>query len=120
MFFKGNRNRYNERSQQGNSVTKTIVNIATIVSTTVTCVRLAYYGIFSIQTAALVMLGVVIFVALGNNVAKVVLAAAALFLFVFLYSYGNKEQFSALMTSMLALILTLVGLYIIIRGIFGR
>ena len=81
----GNRNRYNDRNQRGNSFTKTIVNIATIVSTAVTCIRLAYYGILSIQVAALIMLGVVVFVALGNNIAKVVLAAAALFLFVLLY-----------------------------------
>jgi len=116
----GNRNRYNDRSQRGNSFTKTIVNIATIVSTAVTCIRLAYYGILSIQVAALIMLGVVVFVALGNNLAKVVLAAAALFLFVLLYSYGDKEAYSQLMTQMLTLIIVLLGLYVMIRGIFKR
>lgn len=116
----GNRDRYNDRNQRGNSFTKTLVNIATIVSTAVTCIRLAYYGILSIQTAALIMLGVVVFVALGNNVAKIVLAAAALFLFVLLYSYGDKEAFSQLMTQMLTLIIVLIGLYVMIRGIFRR
>lgn len=116
----GNRNRYNDRNQRGNSFTKTLVNIATIVSTAVTCIRLAYYGILSIQTAALIMLGVVVFVALGNNVAKIVLAGAALFLFVLLYSYGDKEAFSQLMTQMLTLIIVLIGLYVMIRGIFRR
>ena len=118
MFW--NRNRYYDRNQRGNSFTKTIVNIATIVSTAVICVRLAYYGIVSIQLAALIMLGVVVFVALGNNVAKVVLAAAALFLFVLLYSYGDKQAFSQLMTQMLTLIIALVGVYVMIRGIFKR
>jgi hypothetical protein len=114
----GNRRRYNTRYEQGNSITKTIVNIATIVSTAVTCTRLAYFGIISIQVAVLIMLGVVVFVALGNNIAKVVLAATALFLFVLLYSYGDREAFTQLMTQMLALIITLVGLYVILRGVF--
>jgi hypothetical protein len=96
------------------------VNIATIVSATVTCVRLANYGIISIQWAALIMLGVVAFVALGNNLSKIVLAAAALFLFVLLYSDGDKATFSQLMTQMLTLIIVLIGLYVMIRGIFKR
>ena len=116
----GNRNRYDNRNRRDSSVTKTLVNIATIVSTTVTCVRLAYYGIVSVQTAGLIMLGVVIFVALGNNAAKIILAAVALILFVLLYSYGNKEAFLQLMTSMLTLILILIGIYIVIRGVFRR
>lgn len=111
---------FDNRRQQGSSFTKTLVNIATIVSTSVTCIRLAYYGILSIQWAGLIMLGVVIFVALGNHLSKIILAAAALFLFVLLYSYGNKEAFSQLMTLMLTLIIMLIGIYIIIRGIFKR
>lgn len=109
----GNRNRYYNKNQKGNSIAKTIVNISTIVSTTVASVRLAYYGIISIQWALLIMLGVVVFVALGNNLAKVVLSAAALFLFVLLYSYGDKLAFSQIMTQMLTLIITLVGIYVI-------
>ena len=97
-----------------------MVNIATIVSTSVTCIRLTYYGILSVQTSALIMLGVVVFVALGNNIAKIVLAGAALILFVLLYSQGNSIAFSQLMTQMLTLILVLVGLYIMVRSIFKR
>lgn len=115
-----NRTRYNDRNQRRHSFTKTLVNIATIVSTAVTCIRLAYYEILSIQWATLIMLGVVVFVALGNNLAKVVLAAAALFLFVLLYSYGDKQAFSQIMTQMLTLIIALLGIYVMIRGIFRR
>jgi len=118
MFGSGNR--YNDRDRRGNSFTKTLVNIATIVSTAVTCIRLAYFGIVSVQVAALIMLGVVVFVALGNNASKIILAAAALFLFVLLYSYGDKEAFSQLMTQMLALIIVLIGIYVMIRGLFRR
>lgn len=97
-----------------------MVNIATIVSTVVTCIRLALYGIISIEVSALIMLGVVVFVALGNNLAKIVLAAVALFLFVLLYSYGNKAAFLQIMQLMLTLIIMLIGIYIIIRGSFRR
>ncbi len=112
-----NRHKYNNRPQRY-SFTKTIVNIATIVSTVVTCVRLTYYDIISFQVATLIMLGVVIFVALGTNIAKVILAASALFLFVLLYSYGNKEAFTQIMTQMLALIIALIGIYVILRGAY--
>ena len=116
----GYRNRYNDRNQRSNSFTKTLVNIATIVSTAVTCIRIAYYDIISIQVSILIMLGVVVFVALGNNVSKIILAATALFLFVLLYSYGDKTAFKQILTSMLTLILVLIGLYVMIRGIFRR
>jgi len=114
----GNRNGYNHRNKRGNSFTKSLVNIATIISTTVTCIRLATYGIISIQVAALIMFGVVAFVAIGNNLSKIVLAAVALFLFVLLYSYSNKVAFSQLMAQMLTLIIMLIGFYIMIRAVF--
>ena len=100
------------------SPVKTLVNIATIASATITCLRLFIMGIFSIKTAAIVALAVVIFVALGNNAAKIILACAALILFVLLYSGGAREGFSALMSSMITLICVLAGIYIMIRGLF--
>jgi hypothetical protein len=118
MFFNRSRDRY--RTRQRNSTTKTLVDIATIASTAITCIRLAYHDIVSISVAVLVMLGVVIFVAIGTNISKIVLVAAALFLFVLVYSGGNKEQFTVLMTQVGALILALMGIYIIIRGFFRR
>ncbi len=114
----GNRNRYNDRPRT--PLMKTLVNIATIVSTSITCISLAYHKILSIQIAALIMLGVVIFVALGNNLSKIVLACVALFLFVLYYSGGQDENFSALMKQMLALIIVLIGIYIIIRTFFRK
>lgn len=100
------------------SPVKTLVNIATIISATVTCFRLFLMGIFSIKTAAIVILAIVIFVALGNNAAKIILACAALILFVLLYSGSTREGFNALMGSMITLICVLAGLYIMLRGLF--
>ncbi len=100
------------------SPVKTLVNIATIASATITCLRLYLMGIFSINTAMIVTLAVVIFVALGNNAAKIILACAALILFVLLHSGGTKEGFNALMGSMLTLLCVLAGLYIMLRGLF--
>ena len=116
MMFSNDR----KKRESQPSPMKTLVNIATIVSATVTCIRLAFYGIFSIQTAGLIMIAVVVFVAISNNVSKIILAVTALFLFTLLYSAGNKYNFSVLMSSMLTLILVLVGLYVIIKGAFGR
>lgn len=100
------------------SPVKTLVNIATIVSTTVICFRLYLMGILPFNYTAIIILATVIFVALGNNAAKIILACAALILFVLLYSGGTKEGFSALMGSMLTLICVLAGLYIMLRSMF--
>lgn len=113
-----NKDRYKDRPRT--PLIKTLVSIATIVSTTITCINLAYHQILSIQVAALVMLGVAIFVALGNNLSKIVLACVALFLFVLYYSGGNNQYFSTLMTQILAQIIALIGIYIMIRSIFKK
>jgi hypothetical protein len=117
MFGSQNRNNNGRRR---NSLTKTLVNIATIVSTTVVCLRLTYYKIIPFQIAALIMLGTVIFVALGNNLSKIVLSCAALFLFVLYYSGGSNPYFSALMGQVLGLIIILIALYIMIRSLFRK
>jgi hypothetical protein len=100
------------------SPVKTLVNLATIASATITCFRLFLMGIFSIKTVVIVILAIVIFLALGNNAAKIILACAALILFVLLYSGGTREGFNALMGSMLTLICVLAGVYIMLRGLF--
>jgi len=111
-------NRY--KNQRSNSFTKTLVNIATIVSTAITCIRLAYNQILSVEVAALIMFGVVVFVALGNSLAKVVLVVVALFLFFSVYSNGDKAAFLQLFKQMLTLIIVLIGLYLMIRSFFRR
>ena len=115
MIFSSDRKKHESKS----SPMKALVNIAAIVSAVVTCMRLAFYGIISIQTAGLIMIGVVVFVAIGNNVSKIMLAMVALLLFTLLYSSGNKHNFSVLMGSMLSLILVLVGVYVILKAAFG-
>ena len=114
MLFNSNRN------GRSNSTMRTLVNISTIVSSVITCLSLVFHKFISIQIALLIMLSVVVFVALGNNLSKIVLTGIALFLFVAYYSYGNKEQFNALLTQMLTLIIVLIWIYFIIRGYFKR
>lgn len=97
---------------------KTLVNIATIASAAMTCISLFNMGIFSLNTAMIVTLAVVIFVALGNNAAKIILTCGSLILFVLLYSGGTSDGFNALMSSMITLICVLAGLYIILRSLF--
>lgn len=114
MFFSSN------RRERKPSFLKTLVNIATITSATITCIRLSIYGIFSITTTMVVILLVVVFVAIGNNIAKIVLACIALIIFVLLYSGGTNEGFYALLKSMTTLIIVLFGIYYMIRGQFKR
>lgn len=97
---------------------KTLVNIATIASATITCMRLLLMGIFSIKITMVVILAVVIFVTLGNNAGKVILACLALILFILLNSGGTREGFNALMRNMLTLICILSGISIMLRGLF--
>ncbi len=106
------------QTKQATSPVKTIVNIATIASTVITCLRLVVYGIFSIKTAAWVMIAVVVFVAIGNSISKVVLAIAAILLFCILYSSGSAEGFQAMITGVITLILILTGLYFLLKGLF--
>ncbi|MEI6554596.1 MAG: hypothetical protein WCL70_03325 [Paludibacter sp.] len=110
----------NRNIQRGNSTIKTIVNVATIVSSAMACIRFAINGIISAQTAALIMVGVVIFVAIGRSISKIGLTVIAFFLFVLYYSNGDKAMFSQLVTQLLTLFVVLIGIYIMIRGLFKR
>ncbi len=100
------------------SLVKTLVNMATIASATITCLRLYLMGIFSINTAMIVTLAVLIFVALGNNAAKIILACAALILFTLLYSGGTKHGFYKLLDSIFILIGVFTGIYLVLNGMF--
>jgi Flp pilus assembly CpaF family ATPase len=98
---------------------RTLLNIATITSTTITCISLCSLGIFSTKTALIVILIVVIFVALGNNAAKIILACIALVLFMLINGGGTSEGFNTILNSMASLIAVLVVIYFIIRNVFG-
>lgn len=106
--------------KKGNSLMKTLVNIATIVSATVTCFRLTLYGIIPFNWTVIVILGVVALVAIGNDFSKIALAGVALFLFILFYSNGERTAFIELGVHLLALIIALIGVYIMIRAAFRR
>ena len=107
-----------KRETKKSNPIKTLVNIATIVTTAITCLRLVLMGIVSIETAIIITLAVLIFLALGKSVAKIVLACIALIFFVLLYSGGTSEGLYSLMGSMITLICILIGIYIMLRGAF--
>ena len=66
------------RGEKKSNPIKTLVNIATIISTTITCFRLYLMDILAFNSTMIIILATVIFVALGNNAAKIILACAAL------------------------------------------
>jgi hypothetical protein len=81
---------------------------------------LAYYGILSVEWAALIMVAVVVMAAIGNTATKLGICAVAIFLFAKYVSHGNEAQFQGVLGAILALLIALIGLYIMIRGIFRK
>lgn len=106
--------------QQKKSFFNQLSGIASIISAAIVCIRLAYLGILPIQYAALIMITVVVFAALGNVFTKLALSGIAIWLFCKLVSGGNEAQFQAAVGAILALIIALLGLYVMIRGVFGK
>lgn len=93
--------------------------IASIVSAAIICIRLAWMGLLSVEWAALIMIAVVIMAAIGNTATKLGISAIAIYLFAKFVSVGNEAQFQGAITAILALIIALIGLYIMVKGIFN-
>ena len=94
--------------------------IASIVSAAIICIRLAWMGLISVEWAGLIMIAVVLMAALGNTATKLGISAVAIYLFSKLVANGNEAYFQAIIGSFLALIIALIGLYLVIKGVFGR
>lgn len=98
-----------------------LMNVVTIISTTLICLRLAIYGFIKIEYAALIIVGVTVILAIGNTTSKVVLSLIAIILFALHFANGNSETFSVLLQQILTLFVMLIGLYIIIiKGVFRK
>ena len=106
--------------RQKKSFISNLSGIASICSAAIICIRLAYYGILSVEWAALIMVAVVVMAAIGNTATKLGICAAAIFLFAKFVSNGNEAQFQGVLGAILALLIALIGLYIMIRGIFRK
>ena len=104
--------------RQKKSFISNLSGIASICSAAIICIRLAYYGILSVEWAALIMFAVVVMAAIGNVATKLGICALAIFLFAKYVSHGNETQFKGVLGAILALLIALIGLYIMIRGIF--
>jgi len=106
--------------RQKKSFISNLSGIASICSAAIICIRLAYYGILSVEWAALIMVAVVIMAAIGNVATKLGICALAIFLFAKYVSHGNETQFQGVLGAILALLVALIGLYIMIRGLFKK
>ena len=102
------------------SVFSHLSGIAGICSSAITCISLAFNGILSVEWAALIMVAVVVMAAIGNTATKLGICAVAIFLFAKYVSHGNEAQFQGVLGAILALLIALIGLYIMIRGIFRK
>ena len=108
------------RPRQNKSVLNNLSGIASIISAAIICIRLAYYGILSVEWAAIIMVTVVIMAAIGNVATKLGICAIAIYLFAKYISNGNQAQFQGVLCAILALLIALIGLYLMIKGVFGN
>jgi len=106
--------------RQKKSFFSNLSGIASICSAVIICIRLAYYGILSVEWAGIIMVAVVVMAAVGNTATKLGICAVAIFLFAKFISNGNEAQFQGVLGAILALLIALIGLYIMIRGIFRK
>lgn len=102
------------------SVFSNLSGIASICSTAFVCISLAYNGILSLEWTAFIMVAVVIMTAIGNVATKLGISAVAIFLFAKYVSHGNEVQFQGVLGAILALLIALIGLYIIVKSIFKK
>ena len=77
-------------------------------------------GLISVECAGLVMISVVIMAAIGNAVTKLGISAVAIYLLSKFISLGNAAQFQGAISAILTLIVMLIGLFVMIKGAFGR
>lgn len=108
------------RQRQKNSFFDKLSGIASICSGTIICIRLAYYGILSAEWAGIIMVAVVVMVAIGNVATKLAICAVSVFLFAKYASHGNEVQFNGILEAIIALLIALIGIFIMIRGFFSR
>ena len=106
--------------RQKKSVFSNLSGIASICSATFICLRFTYYGILSVECAGIIMVTVVVMAAIGNTATKLGICAVAIFLFAKFVSNGNEAQFQGVLGAILALLIALIGLYIMLRGIFRK
>lgn len=108
------------RQPQKKSLLSRLSGIAGIVSATIVCIRLTWMGLISMEWAAITMVAVVVLTALGNSATKLGISAIAIYLFSKLVSKGDEVHFQAIIASLITLIVMLIGLYIMLKGVFGR
>jgi hypothetical protein len=112
------RNNSNMMRQKRTTSAKDVLNVATIISSAVVCIKLALWGVFEAETAVLVMVGVVVLVALGNVFAKLSLALLAVYFLLKSQAGFSQEALISAATPMIALLIVLIGIYVMVKSLF--
>lgn len=94
--------------------------IASIISAAIICIKLAYHGILSVETSAFIMIVVVALVAIGHVITKLFICVIAIYLFAKILSHGNEILFQNAITGMVLIMITLIGTYFILKGLFNN
>lgn len=101
------------------SPAKHALNIITMVSTTVICIKLALWGVLSWETSGLIMVGMCICLAIGQVYTKLALAAVAVYLLVKTLAGNNEAAFHEGLTGIVTIIILLAVIYFGLRMMLG-
>ena len=102
-------------AKKTSNTVRNIFNIATIISITITALKLGLAGKLTAEQIAVLLIVCVIILALRSNVVKVIAALASLYLFAQTYA-SNSREFEQIIAMVLTLAGMMVGIYIIFGG----
>lgn len=101
--------------QKENNTLRNLLNIATILSITLTALKLGMTGKISPEHIAYILVFCVFIIAIKSKIAKIVTVLLSLFLFAQTYASNNQELMQ-IIGLVLTLLIALVGLYIMFGG----
>lgn len=112
MFFRKRKVIYVEKKSSGSK----ILNIASIISITLATIKAVYYGFINIKIAALILVGSIILIALGNSISKLILVVIGAYVFFKITSNGDENFFQIAITNFKGLLIVLFGIFVILGG----
>lgn len=99
---------------------KTITIVTTLIVTMISFLLLAYLEVLSYQYAALLMIGVAAYVAIGGKIPKILLLLAGVTVFLIGVSLSRLDNFPLLLSALSKLFFALLIFYSIFRTLLDR
>jgi hypothetical protein len=90
----------------------------TILGAIPVLLRLVFNGVISLQFAGIVIGVLLLSLAMGNRILRVVLPIFAVAILATEYTKGDPSQFAGALTMLVALAMALYGIYLMLSGLF--